>query len=483
VTSAPPDAPPAPDATGPAVERRRLAVAAAVVVLLVVGGALLVRLTPLGAVVGVEAPCVVLAGDRDVRPPAVVSDAAARVREVASDAATLTVTCSLVEAAEPDDFGQTDPADDPAAWSVGVDAQVTELEALPVAADAVLAAAPADAVFAWRLEVHDSARTTAVVLTPGGGRDLVDHAVELRRDAGVAEVWFGPDTGRLVVPTRDALATAVAATAGRDLPVTTVETLDDWLEVEQVHPGTWPDTDAVALAVDVAGWDGVWRVVLRGGEPASPDLTVEADDDAQRAHVASRLAATVHPGPLLAYHVVSQQVAVDGVVGVPAVADVQPDAAAPGAAGAADAAGVPACAGAELRVEVLGNDAAAGTRFLFLRATHTGAAPCVVQGVPALAFARQSGTTTPDVTQLPDLVAPDVPPVVVLAPGEAVEAQVRWAAMSTSQDPDVAVAVSVRPVAGGPAVDLVLPRSLDVLAGATVKVGPWQAPFVEVGEF
>ena len=47
--------------------------------------------------------------------------------------------------------------------------------------------------------------------------------------------------------------------------------------------------------------------------------------------------------------------------------------------------------------------------------------------------------------------------------------------MSTSQDPDVAVAVTVRAVEGGPAVDLALPDPLDVLAGATLKVGPWGA--------
>ncbi|MBO3088287.1 hypothetical protein [Cellulomonas dongxiuzhuiae] len=44
----------------------------------------------------------------------------------------------------------------------------------------------------------------------------------------------------------------------------------------------------------------------------------------------------------------------------------------------------------------------------------------------------------------------------------------------TSQDPDVAVGIAVRPVPGGPVVDLPLPDALDVLAGAPGKVGPWQ---------
>jgi hypothetical protein len=452
--------------TAPEPSRRRLAVTGVVIVLLAVAGALVVRLTPWGE--RLAPSCTVLAGERDVRPPAEVAEAAARVRdEVAGAVSTVTTTCSLVDLAEPAP-GQADPADDPAGWAVGVDAQAVDVDAVVAAADAVLAAAPPSTPFAWRLEVQDAAQSLIVVLTPGDGTGLVEDAVALRRTPGVAEVWFGPDSGRVAVSTGEDVATALAATAGRDLPVTTVEAFDDWLEVQQVHPGTWPDDDAVALAVDVAGWEGVWRVVLRGGEPASPDLTVEADDDAHRAHVASRLASTVHPGPVVAYHVLAQQVALEGVVG----GTVQEQGVPAGAGDTAAFGGVPACTGDELRVEVAGTDAALGSRYLMLRATHTGAAPCVLSGVPELAFTRQSGTRTPDVTQLPDLVAP-VPSAVLLQPVAAAGAQVRWAAMSTSQDPDVAVEVTVRAVKAGPAVDLALPDPLDVLAGATVKVSPW----------
>ncbi|UZN02509.1 DUF4232 domain-containing protein [Cellulomonas sp. S1-8] len=464
MSTAPPVVPPA--------TRRGRVVAALVLLALAVAGALVLRLTPLGDALA-PAGCTVLAGDRDVRPPAVVADAAARVRDEVAAEASVTTTCSLADTAEPAP-GLPDPADDPAGWAVGVDAEAADVAALPATAAAVLAAATPAVPFAWRLDVHDAARTAAVVLTPGGGTDLVDDAVALRGEPGVAEVWFGPDSGRVAVATGADVAPLLAATAGRDLPVTTVEARADWLEVQQGQTGTWPDDAAVALAVDVAAWEGVWRVVLSGGAPASPSLSVEADDDAHRAHVASRLAATVHTGPPVGYHVSAQQEAVSGVVGRTAAASEAGSGEGVGAGGPVGGVdGVPACTGDELRVEVVGTDAALGARFLFLRATHTGAAPCVVAGVPGLAFTRLSGTRTPDLTQLPDVEAPGEPAATVLAPGDSVASQVRWRAMSTSQDPDVAVGVTVRAVAGGPTVDLELSDPLDVLAGATVRVGPW----------
>ena len=478
--TAAPDAPtgPPPGAPAePAAERGRLAVAAAVVLVVVLLGALALRTTPLGAVLDAGG-CTVLAGERDVRPPEVVRDAAARAHAgVGGGTATVTTTCRLVDTTAPTGLGAPDPAADPAAWEVGVDAEVGEIDALPTAAEAVLGAVDAGPG-AWRLDVHDGARTLAVSLAPGGDADLAVDALAVRRVPGVSEVWFGSEAGRVVVAGGEAVADALAAVAGRDLPVTTVEALDHWLEVTQVHPGAWPDAEAVALAVDVAAWEGVWRVVLRGGEPASPDLTVAADDDAHRSHVAARLATTLRTGPPLGYHVTTDGGALDGVLAaaVPGAGDEAggPDAGSAGAGGVD--AGVAACPGDGLRLEVAGTDAALGSRFLVLRATWTGAAPCVLSGVPTLAFTRQSGTRTPDLTQLQDLVAPDVPPRVLLAPGDAALVQVRWRAMSTAQDPDVAVGVTVRAVAGGPDVDLALPGGLDVLAGATVEVGPWRTP-------
>lgn len=449
---------PAPVAARP--RRPALAVGALVAVLLLVAAGVLVRGAPSSSG---GSPCTVVADG--VRPPAVVLEAVDRLRAgVLADVAGLDVVCSGpdVAAGDPD---APDPRVEPSLWVVAVDAAAPGADGLVAAARAVLDGAPAGAPFGWDLRVRDTARSAEVVLAAGGGTALVADAVALRGVPGVAEVWFGPDSGRVAVAAAADVAPLLQAAAGRNLPVTTVETRDTWAEVRQVQPGSWPPPDAVALALDVAAWDGVWRLLLDGGEPASPSLTVHVEDDAQRAWVASRLDVLV--GPAVAYHVTSPAATVDGVVGGrPQV---------PGAAAAAAPDGVPACPAEGLTVQVVGTDAAAGSRFLMLRATHTGAAPCVLQGVPALAFTRASGTTVPDLTQLPDLGAAATAPAVVLAPGASADAVVRWRAMSTSQDPDVSVAVTVRAVAGGPVVDLPLTGTLDVLAGATVKVGPWGA--------
>lgn|GEM_PF-1500342 len=457
---------------GPATTSRRgLAVAAAGAAVLLGVAAVLVRVLPSHGEV-----CTNLADD--ARPPAAVTEAVGRFRDAVRDdvavpdVVVLDVVCRLAAGVVVDDPVAADPRQDPASWVVGVDAQVAQVDEVVAAARGVLGAAD-DAPFAWDLRVRDAARSLEVVLAAGGGTGLVEDAVALRQVPGVAEVWFGPDSGRVAVAAGGDVVPLLHATAGRDLPVTTVEVRGPWVEVRQVHAGTWPDDDAVALALDVGGWDGVYRVLLTGGAPASTDLHADVEDDAHRAHVASRLDALV--GPPVTYHVTSPAATVVGVVGGRG-ADGTGAADAADEAAAAEADGVPRCTGEELDVQVLGTDAAVGARYLFLRATHAGAAPCVVQGLPALAFTRASGTTTPDLTQLPDLVAPDAQPPVVLVPGGWVESQVRWAAMSTSQDPDVSVRVTVRAVAGGPTVDLALPGPLDVLAGATVRVGPWRTP-------
>ena len=435
---------------------------------LVVGAVVALVLLGVGWLVVRDAPP---AGDRgcwvhgdDGRPPAAVTEAAVRVREgVPGEVASLEVACRLAVEALSTDPGARDVRDDPASWVVGVDAEAPRVEGVEAAARALLAAAPADAPFAWDLRVRDAVRSLEVVLPAGGGTGPVADAVAVRLAPGVVETWFGVDGGTVTVASGGDVVPVIRATAGRDLPVMAVQTKDPWVEVRQVGPGAWPAEDAVALTFDVASWDGVWRVLLDGGEPASTSLTVEVEDDAQRAYVVSRLEALVG-APHVAFRVASPAAAIEGSVGGPAAT---PDVAAPDVA-AAD--GVPACTGAELDVEVLGADAALGSRFLFLGATHTGEQPCVVQGFPGLAFTRASGTPTPDLTQLPDR---GTPPVVVLAPGAWVQSEVRWGAMSTTQDPDVAVGVTVQPVPGGPAVDLALPMDLDVLAGATVKVRPW----------
>ncbi|MCC2315515.1 DUF4232 domain-containing protein [Cellulomonas xiejunii] len=443
--------------------RRGLVVGAvAALVLLGVGGLLVRDVPPAGS-----HGCAVHADDG--RPPAAVTEAAGRLREgVPADVASLEVVCRLAVEALPTGPGAPDVRDDPASWVVGVDAEAPQTQGVVAAARALLDAAPTDVPFTWDLRVRDAARSLEVLLPAGGGTGLVADAVAVRLVPGVVETWFGAESGTVTVASAGDVVPVLRATAGRDLPVTTVTTGDPWVEVRQVNPGAWPDEDAVALALDVAGWDGVWRVLLDGGEPASTTLTTAVEDDAQRAYVVSRLEALV-AAPRVSFRVESPAAAIEGTVGGPAPAS---DVAAPDGAAAdgVPADGVPACTGAELDVQVLGTDAALGSRFLFLAATHTGEQPCVVQGFPGLAFTRASGTWTPDLTQLPDRATP---PVVVLAPGSSVQSEVRWGAMSTAQDPDVAVAVTVQPVPGGPTVELALPTDLDVLAGATVKVRPW----------
>ena len=99
--------------------------------------------------------------------------------------------------------------------------------------------------------------------------------------------------------------------------------------------------------------------------------------------------------------------------------------------------------------------------------------PAAVRAHPARALARAAAhledveTGTPTGTPAPE-------PLVV-GPGGTVSAQLRWGAMSTSQDPDVTVALLVTPVPGATAVRLDAPEGgIDVLAGAAVEVGAWQ---------
>jgi hypothetical protein len=458
-TPAPDDVPPA-----EAHQRRGLVVGAVVAVLLLLVAAVLVRVWP-----GSTA-CLVV-GDGPPRLPAVVAEGAQRVHDALGDRQ-VTLTCVLAGEAtgDPDDGAR---AADPAAWRVDVEVRV-EREDVVATARALLAVTHADAPFGWDPSVGDVARSLTVVLTPGGDVTPAQDAVALREVPGVAEVWLSPDGGLVSVATGADVAAAVAATAGRALPATTVETMDEFVEVRQVNAGSWPDPVAITTALDVARWDGVWHVVVSGGEPADDRLDIGVGDDAQRALVVSRLDALLTGASrVIGYQVDSPAGGVAGVVGGAVGAPSGSDATAVPVPDPA-AAGLPACAGADLTVAVMWTDAAAGSRFMGLRATSTAAAPCTVTGVPTLAFTRASGTLTPDLTQLSDVSAPDVPPTVVLAPGEAVDAEVRWAAMSTSQDPDVAVRVSVRAVPGAPVADLVLPTSLDVLAGATVRVGPWR---------
>lgn len=151
-------------------------------------------------------------------------------------------------------------------------------------------------------------------------------------------------------------------------------------------------------------------------------------------------------------------------------------------------ASAPTCAEADLALAVAGFDVALGSRYLLLAATNASDQPCSVGGRPDLTFVRMSGTMTPGVTLVPRTTGGPDGGAVVLVPGDTAYSELRWSAMSTTQDPDESVAVRVRAVPGARGVEVLIdpppdadggvelpPRSIDVLAGAEVEVGPWRA--------
>ncbi len=147
----------------------------------------------------------------------------------------------------------------------------------------------------------------------------------------------------------------------------------------------------------------------------------------------------------------------------------------------------PPCAEADLALGVAGFDVALGSRYLLLGATNASDEACALGGRPDLVFVRASGTVTPDVTLVPRATNPAPAGPVVVPPGGAAYAELRWSAMSTTQDPDVSVAVRVRAVPGARGVEVPIdppepedmtqepPTWVDVLAGAEVEVGSWAA--------
>ncbi|MFE6971337.1 DUF4232 domain-containing protein [Isoptericola sp. NPDC057653] len=252
--------------------------------------------------------------------------------------------------------------------------------------------------------------------------------------------------------------------------------------------GRVPEPDAARLAVDVAGRPGVTSVVVHAGYP---DDSVAADGDAltlqvgldgptaspKGADVARWLDDPSHAvgDAPLAYTLTEPGYAtsVDGWVA--AAAPPEPaEHAVPLPAGVdpwpADA-GAPDCTGEDLRVTLGAPDAAAGSRYLAVRAENVSGRPCALDGVPDLVF-RDADGDRQDVTLVPS--APGVVPARLVVPaGEGALATVQWRAMSTANDPDVTTAVEVTAVPGAEPVTLTPAESLDVLDGAEVRVGPW----------
>lgn len=367
-------------------------------------------------------------------------------------------------------------------WVAHLDVRGVDVDAVPGAVRALADAASPSAPVVWSLEVATADRDVAVTVRPGGDAQVARAAVEVRRAPGVRQVVVsgaGGDASTLVtVASTDDVVGAVAAAAEAGTPTTTVDVAGAWLEVAQVRTGDVPAEDVVRVAVDAAAWPGVYRVVLRGGGAATADLAVLVDDDAVREDVADRLdAVAADVAGAASYRVESPTAQTVGALGRDAVAAVA-DANRPGAGE-----DVRACAGDELELALTGFDVALGSRFLSVAATSTAATPCRLQGVPDLAAVRTSGTLVPDLVVEPARPRPAEPAAVVLQPGQAAVSELRWGAMSTSQDPDTTVALLVTAVPDGPQVTLPVAQavpddppgtaSVDILHGATVRVGDW----------
>lgn len=310
--------------------------------------------------------------------------------------------------------------------------------------------------------------------------DRDDAALVLRTVAdlaavpGVTDVQAAPDSASGTVATADDLPGLAAATTGLPFASVMLGTADQRIST-MVGPGVL-GTALAEVLVAVAGRSGVTSLFLdtRAAADGTPEawLRVQVQGDDTVAGLARDLGATPWPADRPPVHVVvaSSFREQGGMLGVPEPAD--PAAGPPAGTGGPDPSGAPACAA--LEVAVAGFDAALGSRYLLLRATNATPDPCVVEGRPEVGFLRASGTLAPDVETGTPTGTP-APEALVVAPGGTVSAQLRWGAMSTSQDPDVTVALLVTPVPGGAAVRLDAPEGgIDVLAGAAVEVGAWQ---------
>lgn len=367
-------------------------------------------------------------------------------------------------------------------WAAHLDVRGVDVDAVPGAVQALADAASPSAPVVWWLQVGTEGGDVAVTVRPGGDDEVARAAVQVRRAPGVQQVVVSGtgESGATVVTVAspDDVVGAVAAAVAAGTPTTTVDVDGAWVEVAQVRTGDAPAEDVVRVAVDAVAWPGVYRVVLRGGGAATADLAVHVDDDTVREDVADRLdAVAADVAGAASYRVESPTAQTVGVLG--------PDAVAAAADATRPAAGedVRACTGDELELALTGFDVALGSRFLRVTATSTASTPCRLQGMPDLAAMRTSGTLVPELTLEPARSRPAEPAVVVLQPGQAATSELRWGAMSTSQDPDTTVALLVTAVPDGPQVTLPVAQavpddppgtaSVDILHGATVRVGDW----------
>lgn len=343
----------------------------------------------------------------------------------------------------------------------------------------------------WVVDEIPGTGSTLRVGMDGTGMYSVAAGVGLL-DAGATSVLFDATTAAVTVRAPENLPTIAEAAQDLGHGIVSLATEDSRARYFGGHYLTPPPLPAVALLAEASARDEVTEVSYDAGpsieegtpgEGDAPLLKVRVDGDP--APTATWLRASGQAellGRPIQFVVDGEGTSQTGWVSDLGPAGPDPALAEQDAVDAAAAAadGIPACTGPDLTPELVGFDAAMGSRFAILRATNDSGAPCAVDGRPELSFLRASGTE-PEVTLEPYLDGGSSVRLVVL-PDQSVESLVRWGAMSTANDPDVTTSFLVKTVVGANAVRLPVTAHMggeggvDILDGATVEVGSWTTP-------
>jgi hypothetical protein len=312
----------------------------------------------------------------------------------------------------------------------------------------------------------------AVQLTGSGDVARTRVVTDLAVVAGVTGVQVTPDAVSATTATAADLPALARATATLRTTSVLLSTADQRFS-SAADPRVL-DARVAALVADVDGRPGVTSQFLGDEGTGEAWLRVQVQGDDTVELLAAALAATPWPADAGVVHaVVASSFREHGVV-VGRPEDPTTPAPEPSAPDSADDPTAPSCPGDALDVADAGDDAALGRRYLLLTATNVSDAACAVEGRPEVGFRRASGTPVPDVETGTPSGTP-APARVVVPPGGVVHAELTWRAMSTSQDPDVTVALLVTAVPGADPVTLdTREGGLDVLAGAAVEIGAWE---------
>ncbi|WP_448630574.1 DUF4232 domain-containing protein [Cellulomonas soli] len=296
----------------------------------------------------------------------------------------------------------------------------------------------------WRDETGTSPGVRVALGTGDEPEQRLEQVRALAGLPGVTGVQVQGEDDSVTVDAAGHLRAVAVAAQRYDVPLVMVTTAAQ--RISSYVPARSFTPEVADLVAQVDRWDGVTGIFLssRGATDGSLWLDVQVTGDDRVAEVAGRLSALTPPaGARLQFSVASSFREQGGVLGEPLPAS-DPTLADASAAGDRwpDDPGVRTCTAADLDVRVVGSDAAAGSRFLLLRATNVAADPCALSGRPEITFVRLSGTPVPDV----ETGTPSGSPAAVrqvLPAGASVRCELRWGAMSTTQDTDVTVSLLV----------------------------------------